>query len=105
MNTILTILASTGWETPVILFSLLGFFGLVVLGVAAVGVRLGAAPIARHGVRGRGVRIVDLHLAISPVREEGTEPGGRAARDEHDARENEGDGGARRKHGDLSMGA
>ncbi|NCA96855.1 MAG: LPXTG cell wall anchor domain-containing protein [Bacteroidia bacterium] len=33
MNTILTILASTGWETPVILFSLLGFFGLVVLGV------------------------------------------------------------------------
>ena len=33
MNTILTILASTGWETPVILFSLLGFFGLVVLGM------------------------------------------------------------------------
>jgi len=33
MNTSINILASTGWETPIILFSLLGFFGLVVLGV------------------------------------------------------------------------
>ncbi|HOC80950.1 MAG TPA: hypothetical protein PKK21_03650 [Bacilli bacterium] len=33
MKQLLNILASSGWETPVILFSLLGFFGLVVLGV------------------------------------------------------------------------
>ncbi|MDY0345470.1 MAG: LPXTG cell wall anchor domain-containing protein [Bacilli bacterium] len=33
MEHLLINLASTGWETPVILFSLLGFFGLVVLGV------------------------------------------------------------------------
>lgn len=33
MNTLTINLASTGWETPVILFSLLAFFGLVVLGV------------------------------------------------------------------------
>lgn len=33
MNATLIILASTRWETPIILFSLLAFFGLVVLGV------------------------------------------------------------------------
>lgn len=33
MNATLIILASTGWETTIILFSLLAFFGLVVLGV------------------------------------------------------------------------
>lgn len=33
MKQLFNILASSGWETPVILFSLLGFFGLVVLGV------------------------------------------------------------------------
>jgi uncharacterized protein YneF (UPF0154 family) len=33
MNTLTINLASAGWETPVILFSLLAFFGLVVLGV------------------------------------------------------------------------
>ena len=33
MYTSLIILATTGWETPIILVSLLAFFGLVVLGV------------------------------------------------------------------------
>ncbi|HNY74708.1 MAG TPA: hypothetical protein PK030_01675 [Bacilli bacterium] len=33
MESLFVVLASAGWETPVILFSLLGFFGLVVLGV------------------------------------------------------------------------
>jgi len=33
MIDILTTLASSGWETPIILFSLLGFFGLIVLAV------------------------------------------------------------------------
>ncbi len=33
MKQLFNVLASSGWETPVILFSLLAFFGLVVLGV------------------------------------------------------------------------
>ncbi|MFA5481592.1 MAG: hypothetical protein WC282_04350 [Bacilli bacterium] len=33
MDTSYIALASSGWETPVILFSLLAFFGLIVVGV------------------------------------------------------------------------